>query len=103
MNYITFFDAAQKPVAWWFPATGLFFVVLSLLLIVIDLTQRTHLHTARIPPRAKILAYFGFVFSVIWTAIAFTRIYSQYDACQHALQTQSYLVVEGRVENFYPS
>ena len=47
MPYVTVFEITQKPFQWWFPAFGLMFVVVGILLILIG-RKRTSQERVRI-------------------------------------------------------
>ncbi|HUJ93569.1 MAG TPA: hypothetical protein VLW46_01240 [Candidatus Bathyarchaeia archaeon] len=100
MPYVTVFEITQKPYEWWWPAFGLIFIVIGVVVIKfgpkLDLNKRTF----AIPP--KLIGWGFVVFASCWTSIAFASTYSSYRRLLQTYRTGRYLVVEGIVQDFHP-
>jgi|1186.fasta_scaffold20337_3 hypothetical protein len=97
MRYVTVFDAAAEPLRnWWFPAYGLIFVAMGLLLAF-----KPEALNARVVQRAG-FRWFVLIFAVGWTLACGLAIGLDSYKASRALRTGDYKVVEGRVENFAP-
>jgi hypothetical protein len=103
MNFKTVFDAADQGYAtWWFPASGLIFVVLGTLTVsspgLID----------RVLPgglQGKARRIFGWcflTFAILWTLVTFVSTYSEYLTAVTALRDGHYGVIEGQISDFVP-
>lgn len=101
MNYKVIFDIAEVGYkSWSFPAFGLIFVAIGLLLVIfrklIPGWWGNH-------PRARnAFSYFFLGFAVIWTLASFLGTYNEYSTLRSAQKTGSFNVVEGKVTNFKP-
>jgi len=103
MKYALIFDAAQDGVwNWWFPASGLFFVAVGILLWKKRGSLAEMLPATFPGGDASKLALLVLGFSVLWTTVAFTVAGRDYFALRGALKHDNAQVVEGRVENFVP-
>ena len=97
MRYVTVFDAAAEPLRnWWFPAFGLIFVAMGILLVFKPETLNT-----RVVQRAG-FRWFMLIFPVGWTMASGLAIGLDSYKAGRALRTGNYKIVEGRVENFAP-
>lgn len=93
-GYYLVFDAGQKPPTLWFPAAGLVFVLLGLLL--------WHFRHSRFIWGGPFFAGVYLIFAIGWTVIAGIGIISQYLEVQTTLKNGQAAVVEGYVQNFHP-
>lgn len=101
MNYVTVFniaDAGYK--SWSFPAFGLIFIVIGILLVLFG--ERPNSNGGLVPRTGKKFAYFFLIFAVIWTVIAFISTYRQYYTLINVMKEGRYRVVEGVVTHFVP-
>jgi hypothetical protein len=97
MRYIAIFDAAAEPLRnWWFPAFGLIFVAMGILLVF-----KPEALSTRVVQRAG-FRWFVLIFAVGWTVVSGLAIGLDSYKASSALRTGNYKVVEGRVENFKP-
>jgi hypothetical protein len=101
MSYVTVFDVAgagYKSAG--FPAFGLIFVVLGILLVVFRRKLPRWNTRSRL---ARIIFPYGFLCcAVLWTLVAFISTYSDYRNALRARATDTARVVEGPVTNFVP-
>jgi hypothetical protein len=95
MPYVTVFEITQKPFQWWFPASGLIFVLIGGVFVWIS---------RRWPPqrRMKITGYSMLGFASLWVLLAFGLTFPEYRQCINAYRSGSYAIVQGRVESFHP-
>jgi LPXTG-motif cell wall-anchored protein len=90
--YTTVFDLAETGFkSWWFPAVGLIFIAIGILVI---LGRYKHSGGKRFP-----LFFLGF--AIIWTSVSGAWTYSEYLALRSA-KDGSAQVVEGRISDFVP-
>ncbi len=99
MDYQVVFDIGAAGFRdWWFPGTGLAFVLTTFLALRFRNTvEKTMPRFAR---GAGIPILFGF--SLIWTAAASIATCGEYFSMRSALQNGRYQFVEGPVEDFKP-
>jgi hypothetical protein len=100
-TYVTVFDVADAGYkSAGFPAFGLIFVVLGILLVVF----RRKLPRWNTRSRAaRIIFPYGFLcFAVLWTLVTFVTTYSDYRKASRARAADTAHVVEGLVTNFVP-
>ena len=107
MPYVTVFEITQEPFQWWFPASGLIFVVLGIALILIGRKRPSQEHvrigaTLHSRKRLRIGGYFMLSFALLWMLGSFGSMYSQYRKCVEAYRQGKYSLVEGDVEDFDP-
>ncbi len=95
MPYVTVFEITQKPFQWWFPAFGLIFVLIGIVLIAIGRRWPSQKH-------AKRTGYFAVAFASLWVLLAFGSTFSDYRKSVETYRSGNYSVVEGQVENFHP-
>jgi hypothetical protein len=101
MSYVTVFDVADAGYkSAGFPAFGLIFVVLGILLVVF----RRHIPRWNTRSRAaRIIFPYGFLcFAVLWTVVTFVATYSEYRQASQVRAANGAPVVEGLVTNFVP-
>jgi len=103
-GYQVAYDITQAPPDWQFPAFGLIFVGLGLLML---LFRERMLWAWRWPmstsPKARTIFSLLFLgFSILWTTTTAFMIFGSHFAAQRALRDGSADVVEGRVEEFHP-
>jgi hypothetical protein len=102
MTYKTVFDAAhQGHAAFAFPAFGLFFIAIGVLLLTKPKWMQQMIPNSRrsLDPQAFGLLFL--LFACVWTLIGFFAILGQHQAGAAALQ-RPFDVVEGTVTNFVP-
>jgi hypothetical protein len=101
MSYVTVFDVADAGYkSAGFPAFGLIFVVIGILLVVF---RRKLPHWDTRSRAARIIFPYGYLcFAVLWTSGAFISTYSAYRSALRARATETAKVVEGPVTNFVP-
>src|SRR5690242_11760724 len=92
MNYHVVFDIAQQPYAWWWPALGLLFFVFA----SIRWEPVIYGSTASFSRRVWIII--GTLWITFFASLAGLDYYSN----QEVMRLKTYLVVEGKVENFVP-
>jgi hypothetical protein len=93
MDYQTVFDVTEAGFkSWTFPAFGLVFVAIGILLIAV----RARLSTQRWFP----FLFLGF--AVVWTATTALSTYNEYRMVREVTEGGKALVVEGKVSNFVP-
>lgn len=101
MEYKTVFDiAAVGYKSWDFPAFGLIFIVIGIILVA----NRKYLSSYSNSP-LKAGNAFGvlfLLFAVVWTLIAFASTYSEYSSLSKAANSKNVHVVEGVVTEFKP-
>ena len=95
MPYVTVFEITQKPFQWWFPASGLIFVLIGAAFIWAGRRWPSQ-------KRMRIAGYFMLGFASLWVLFAFGLTFSEYRQCVDAYRSGKYTVVEGQVENFRP-
>jgi len=106
MPYETVFEITQKPFEWWWPAFGVIFMVIGVVLIRFGPTPDRNKNgksfglTFAIPP--KLLGWFFVIFASFWTLVAFGFTYSSYRKLVGAYRAGRYSVVEGNVADFRP-
>ena len=102
MDYDVVFDASQKAPDWSFPAFGLIFVALGLLVLRFrDVLPWGWPFRTRPSWRKKwALGFLGF--SIFWTGWASYAVFGSYVRVRLALRNNSAMVVEGRVADFHP-
>ncbi len=99
MTYRIVFDLTQSGYrSWWFPAFGLLFVAIGVVLIV--LSHRGVID--RSSPWKAVSPYLFFGFALLWSAGAFASTFGEYRRLRHAIETGQAQVVEGVVTNFVP-
>ena len=101
MEYRTVFDIATAGYkSWHFPAFGLIFIVVGVLLIA----NRKNLPGwwGKNPKAANAFAFYFLGFALLWTGGAFVSTYGQYASLARAIDNKSARVVEGIVTNFRP-
>jgi hypothetical protein len=92
VEYTTVFDLAESGFkAWWFPAVGLVFIVIGILVV---LGRANHLGGRRFP-----FVFLGF--AIIWTTVSGFWMYSEYRTLRNARDGTAQ-VVEGRISDFLP-
>jgi hypothetical protein len=97
VRYVTVFDAAAQPFRnWWFPAGGLIFVGIGLLLVISPPFLPEQFR------RRRGLGWFFLVFALLWTGLSGWTVGSDSYHAAKALRSGDYRVVEGRVEHFKP-
>ncbi len=114
MIYQTVFDVAQDGyTTWWFPACGLIFICVGLLLVFgpalvlkvmpirgPDLLDFLEL-LLFLPYRARRFSAGGFLsIAILWTLVTFSGTYGEYRTMVAALHDGRFEVVEGRVTEF---
>src|SRR5262245_17534533 len=104
-NLVKVFDVQEAGFRTWeFPAFGLIFIVIGL---VIFFSPRI-IRAIGIPFmefkswRARFFRYTFPIFAIFWTATAFFATYSQYRHAVNLVRNDACLTVEGPVENFVP-
>lgn len=99
--YRTVFDIATAGYkSWSFPAFGLIFVAIGVLLVV---NRRNLPGTwSRRPRSSSAFAFFFLGFAVLWTVVSFTSTYGEYTSLSRAEKAREGKVVEGKVTNFKP-
>ena len=93
-QYRVAFDLYQKGFEWWFPATGLPFVILGGLTVWFG--RRRNRRDYRL---------FGYVivgFACFWSGVALSSMFREYLALHSAYRNSHFSVVEGRVTDFRP-
>jgi hypothetical protein len=93
--FVTAFDISQKPFEWWWPAIGLLFVAIGIIVI-------RYGRWLAMSNDSKIM---GWVFVIFGSGVAlglFVLTYSTYSEYLDAYKTGRYSVVEGLVEDFHP-
>lgn len=116
MIFKTVFDVAQSGyTTWWFPASGLIFVCVGLLLVCgpalilrvmpirgPDLLDFFEL-LLFLPRRARKFSIGAFLsMAILWTLLAFTSTYGEYRTMRAALRDGRFAIVEGPVTDFDP-
>jgi hypothetical protein len=101
MSYVTVFDVADAGYkSAGFPAFGLIFIVLGILLVVFR--RRIPRWNTR-SRTARIIFPYGFLcFAALWTAVAFLTTYSDYRQASQTRAANTANIVEGLVTNFVP-
>ena len=94
--YRVVFDISQQGYAWWFPACGLFAVLIGVVGIWI---VRRRPGPYRLRDRGPFLMV---GFGVFWTAIAFGMTYSEFRYAHGVYQRGEFYEVEGPVHDFRP-
>ncbi len=94
IHYKTVFDISQKGFDWWFPAAGVPFLIVGLILIW---TGKRKMWT-----RFRRAGYIFVGFASLWTLTVFSTKLREYLALHEAYRNRHYSVVEGQVENFRP-
>jgi len=94
-QYRVAFDLYQKSFEWWFPAIGLIFVVISVVIVWLGRTKNWH-------RSRRFVGYFMFGFACLWSGVTFSTTLSEYAALRSAYRRSQFSVVEGRVTNFRP-
>ena len=101
MEYRTAFDIASAGYkSWTFPAFGLIFIAVGILLVA----ARKHLPGwwGKRPTAGSVFA-FGFLgFAVVWTLTSFYGTYRVYSFASGAMDSKDALVAEGVVTDFEP-
>lgn len=95
MPYVTVFDISQESFKWWWPAFGLLFVVIGVMLIKFGAKPGA-------AKEQKILGWAMVVFASFWTLFSFGFMYSSHREYAEAYRRGQYSVVEGVVEGFHP-
>src|ERR1700744_2808099 len=103
ISFKTVFDAGDMGYATWaFPAFGLIFVCIGVLLVFkAPLMQRLMPGGLQGGGR-RVFSWFYLIFSVIWTLVSFTATFGEYRRVTTELREGRYSVVEGRVTDFVP-
>src|SRR5579885_3917922 len=94
-QYQLVFDLSTKPYQWWFPAVGLIFIAVG---IVIALAIKRY-------PSITPHRYVGHVLIVagaMWSLGAFAATYPCYQKIHSRYARGEYATVQGRIENFKP-
>lgn len=94
-KYKTVFEISDKAFDWWFPAAGLAFVVLGVVLIKVGKARQWK-------KSQRWVGYYIVGFATFWTLLAFGAMFPDYYQAQKAYRTGNYSVVEGAVEDFRP-
>jgi hypothetical protein len=98
-DYELVYDVTQEWPPVWFPAFGLIFVVLGVLLW----RFRDRLGNRRRSPRArKIFAGLYLGFSILWTVTVAIAVLRESYVARRALRSGTAAVVEGPVQEFHP-
>jgi hypothetical protein len=95
MPYVTLFEISQQSFDWWFPAAGLLFLAIGIVLVKFIAKREGH-------ENAKLIGWCMIVFASLWTLIAIAGTYSAYSEFLGAYKTGDYSVVEGTVQDFHP-
>jgi hypothetical protein len=93
--YETVFDISQKSFDWWFPASGVFFVVVGTVLIAIG-------KRARWTGFRGWTGYIFVSFASLWTLTMFERMSYEYFTLHNAARNGRYSIIVGEVRNFDP-
>ena len=101
MTFKTVFDATNEGYAWWFPAFGLIFVAVGVLLVFAPGLMHRAYASWRGTYR-PIYSWIFFVFALLWTVGTFLVTYLQYHTAMSCLNGGNCPVVEGTVTNFIP-
>jgi hypothetical protein len=91
MTYQTVFVIDQTTFPWWFATLG--FVGAGLGVISWFFARA---------PRNRTIGVLMFCFGIVWSAVAFSISHGQWTEYQKHYAEKSFLVVEGKVENFVP-
>ena len=104
MDYTVVYDAAKVAPEWWFPALGLVFIAIGLLLWRFRHRMQSWWHGpfARSPKWITGWCLFWLGFSIVWTTFATISVFGPYFQVQRALRAGSAAIVEGPVEDFHP-
>jgi hypothetical protein len=95
MLYVTVFDISQQAPDWWFPAAGLLFLAVGIVLVKFIAKHEGH-------KNARLVGWYMIVFASFWTLIVSAAMYSNYSDFLGAYRTGRYSLVEGTVQNFHP-
>lgn len=94
MHYKVVFDITQTIPEWRFPAFGLIFVAIGILLVL--LRRMGVKKIGKLFPRI----YIGF--ALLWTTYAAWSVFTDYYTARSAFELGKNEVVEGKIENFHP-
>lgn len=99
MEYRTVFDLTSAGYStWWFPAFGLVFVLIGVILV----RFRHALPTRNPIVMRRAFPWFFLGFAVIWTLGALTGTYGEYRGLSGAIRSGNVQIVEGKVSEFVP-
>src|SRR6266851_3879045 len=103
MDYTVVYDAAKVAPEWWFPALGLVFIAIGLLLWRFRHRMQSWWHGpfARSPKWRTGWCLFWLGFSIVWTTFATISVFGPYFQVQRALRAGSAVIVEGPVEDVH--
>jgi hypothetical protein len=93
-QYRVVFDLYQKGFEWWFPASGLPFVILGGLTVWFGRRRNRRDH--------RLFGYVIVGFACLWSGLAFSTTFREYMALRSAYRRSQFSLVEGRVTNFRP-
>ena len=104
MDYTVVYDAAKVAPEWWFPALGLLFIAMGLLLWRFRHRMQSWWHGpfARSPKWRTGWCLFWLGFSIVWTTFATISVFGHYFQVQRAVRAGSAAIVEGPIEDFHP-
>lgn len=94
-QYRVAFDLSQKGYEWWFPAFGLIFVALGVLIVWLGRTRKWQ-------RSRRFVGYFMTGFACLWSGVMFSTTFREYAALHSAYRRSQFSVVEGQVSNFRP-
>jgi predicted PurR-regulated permease PerM len=99
MEYEVVFDILDTGYRfWWFPAGGLLFVLIGIILV-----KFRKIIAPRIPRIfISIFVFFWLSFACLWTVVTFAMTFSDFLTLQNAMQNNLADFVEGTVTNFSP-
>ena len=101
MDYKVVFDIADAGFkSWSFPASGLIFVAIGLLMVIFpkDIPGWRGKH----PLARNIFSFFFLGFAIIWTLTSFLGTHNKYSKLRSLQKAGSFNVVKGKVSNFRP-
>jgi hypothetical protein len=99
MNFQLVFDADQAGYRqWWFPAFGLIFVAVGLVMLAY---RRMNPSSGR-TRWSRVFPYLFTGFAVFWVSLTFVGTFSDYWKLRQALRSGQFEVVEGKVVDFVP-
>ena len=103
--YRTYFDVATHGPAWWFPATGLAFIAIGVVMFVLVRANAGRFFPRvfiRAPRYYRIFTIVWLGFSIVWTTLASAGVFGDYVMTWLNERQGNVAVVEGPVEDFHP-
>jgi len=104
-HFVKVFDVLDSGFkSWSFPAFGLIFVGIGLLLFFLPkIIEATGLPNLKFPSRGQTVFRYVFLgFAILWAVLAFLQTYSAYLRHEALARTNECRIIEGPVENFTP-